>query len=427
MTNERLSIALVGCGGMGRRHLRAYAALRSVGLDHFDVAGVCDLRRDAAGQAADLAEELLGSRPTVYVSPDELLAAPAIQALDVVTDPAAHHRVVAPALGAGLHVICEKPLGVTVRACREMVAAAQTSTALLATAENYRRDPPNRVARRVIDAGLLGQIYGMVEHNIGGSDAVIITPWRHQAEAGPIALDMGVHYADIFRYYLGELDSVYGTAFVAEPLRRLDDANSFPPAEQAAPGYIRATGPDSIIATFRAKSGVLIQLAYVPSGPGRQFVQRSVHGRAGSMTVPRDRTGGPVVVQLGERVMSGAELRKELGGFELSGATERFFGAEGTEYDRTFSEVDAATIGIELDDFALAIAEGRSPEVDGQDGLMAVAAVWGVAESERARRPVQMTEVADGSLADAQGDVDVALGFPAAAAQLPGEPRVGGR
>ena len=42
-----------------------------------------------------------------------------------------------------------------------------------------------------------------------------------------------------------------------------------------------------------------------------------------------------------------------------------FFGSEGTEYDLPFAEVDAATIGIELDDFARAISTGRAPEVDG--------------------------------------------------------------
>ncbi len=129
------------------------------------------------------------------------------------------------------------------------------------------------------------------------------------------------------------------------------------------------------------------------------------------MTVPRDRTGGPVVVQLGERTLSGAELRKELGGFELSGAAASFFGSDGTEYERPFPEIDAATIGIELDDFALAIAEDRQPEVDGRGGLLAVAIIWAVAESQKAGRPVGIAEVADGTVDAAQADVDAALGL----------------
>ena len=411
---DRLSTALVGCGGMGRRHIRAYAALRSIGRDRFDLVAVCDTRREAAEQAAELAEDLLGARPAIYSDHEELLRTGDVAALDVVTEPSVHHVIVPPALNGGIHVICEKPLGLTVRACREMVAAAEGSGSLLATAENYRRDGPNRLARAVLEAGLLGELHLMVEQAIGGSDSVIITPWRHQAEAGPIALDMGVHYADILRYYLGEIDNAYGAAFVAEPLRRLR-----PTDDQAlagdVPGFIKATGGDSLIGIYRATSGVLAQLAYVPSGPGRHFAQRSLHGRAGSMTVPRDRTGDPVVVQLGERILSGAELRKELGGFELSGAAASFFGPEGTEYDLPFPEVDAATLGIELDDFALAVAEGRPPEVDGRDGLLAVAIIWAIAESQEAGRPVTIAEVAEGTVDAAQADVDAALGISPAA------------
>lgn len=282
---DRITTALVGCGGMGRRHLRAYAALRGVGLDRFEVAAVCDTRREAAEEAATLAEELLGTRPAIYTDFEKLVGSGQVAALDVVTEPSVHHLIVPPALTAGLNVICEKPLGLTVRACLEMVNAAKASGSLLATAENYRRDGPNRLARAVIEAGLLGELHLMIEESIGGSDAVIITPWRHRAEAGPIALDMGVHYGDIFLYYLDEIESAYGAAFVAEPLRRLR-ATDDQTASSSVPGFIEATGDDSLVATYRSASGVLVQLSFVPSGPGYHFAQRSLHGRAGSMRVP---------------------------------------------------------------------------------------------------------------------------------------------
>jgi hypothetical protein len=133
------------------------------------------------------------------------------------------------------------------------------------------------------------------------------------------------------------------------------------------------------------------------------------------MSVPPDRSGGAVVVQLGDRVLSGRELRQELGGFELEGVAASFFGPEGTEYDLAFDEVDAATIGIELDDFAGAVAERRRPEVDGVDGLRAVAGVWAVAESHQLAQPVRVADVADGTVSNAQEPVDSALGLLGAA------------
>jgi predicted dehydrogenase len=406
------TIGLVGCGGMGHRHLHAYGALRRVGADGFELAAVCDPRREAAEHAAELVAELLGSRPAVFSSADELVASGAVEAIDLVTEPSIHHLIAVPALAAGIHVLSEKPLGVTVRACREMVDAAASSGAILATAENYRRDGPNRLARAVLDSGMLGDIHLMVESNIGGDDGVLISPWRHLREKGSIALDMGVHYTDIFAYLLGDLERACGMSFIAEPGRVLGPGMvAGGEVEELSPGVMRATGDDSLVGIFETASGALIQLTYLPSGPGRRWIQRSLHGRNGSMSVPFDRTGGPVTVALGERVLTGAELRAELGDFRLTGVTADFFGPEGTEYDLPFAEVDAATIAIELDDFIGAIAQQRSPEVDGRGGLEAVAAVWALAESRESGGFVAIADVADGTISTVQEPIDRAIGL----------------
>jgi predicted dehydrogenase len=397
---------------MGQRHLRAYAALRRVGARRFELAAVCDPRRAAAEATADQAAGLFGGRPAVFTDHEELIASGLVEALDIAADPPAHHLIAVPALTAGLHVICEKPLGLTVRACRRIVRAAARSGAILATAENYRRDGPNRLAREVLDRGLLGDVHLMLEVNVGGDNAVVISPWRHIRESGSIALDMGVHYTDIFSFFLGPLERVSGSAFIAEPLRvRAPGTQPVAGIEEISPGVIVATGDDSLAALYETASGALIQLSYVPSGRGRQWVQRSVHGREGSMSVPPDRTGGAVVVQRGDRTLSGAALRRQLGGFELSGVSAELFGPDGTEYDLPFAEIDAATIAIELDDFAAAIDHRSPPEVDGMGGLLAVAAVWAVAESQRAGRSVRIVDVASGVISEAQDPVDAALGL----------------
>jgi predicted dehydrogenase len=407
-----ISIGLVGCGGMGRRHVNAYRALAGIGAGRFELAAVCDPRVAAAEETAQVVAGLLGKRPAVFSDHRQLIASGLVQALDVVTDPAVHHLVAVPGLLAGLHVICEKPLGITVRACRAIVDAAASTGVVLAVAENYRRDGPNRLARAVLDQGLLGEVHLMIEANVGGDDSVIISPWRHRRESGSIALDMGVHYTDIFSYYFGELETVFGSAFVAEPLRQMA-AGSVPVRgiEQVTPGVIRATGEDSLVALYETTSRVLIQLCYLPSGPGRQWVQRSVHGRRGSMSVPPDRSGRALVVQIGDVALSGAALRKRLGGFELEGAAAFFFGPTGTEYDLPFAEVDAATIAIELDDFAGAVMDRRPPEVDGLAGLRAVAGVWAVAESRARGGAIRIDEVADGTISQSQQPVDEALGL----------------
>jgi hypothetical protein len=129
------------------------------------------------------------------------------------------------------------------------------------------------------------------------------------------------------------------------------------------------------------------------------------------MSVPRDRTGGPVTVTLGDTTLSGAALREAVGNFELTGVTAAFFGAAGTDYDHPFEYADAALIGIELDDFAQAVRTGGPPEVGAAGGLAAVAGVWAVAEAHHLGQAVEIADVASGALGAAQAPVNAHLGL----------------
>jgi predicted dehydrogenase len=397
----RLGVALIGAGFMGARHLRGYAALRDAGVDRADVVAILDLNREVAELAADEAERLLGTRPAVYADLDALLADPAVQAVDIVTDPRTHHGIAVAAMEAGRHVLCEKPLALTVRAARLMVDTAQRTGMVLATGENYRRGGANRLARAVLDAGLLGDVHLMREVRVGGDDRIIISRWRHLKASGAIGLDMTIHYADIVEYLLGEVETVWGRGIIAEPLRY--------PVGDGEP--VVADGEDSIIAGMRTRSGVDVQLAYLPSGPGTHFSERVVHGTRGSMSVPPDRTDGDVVVRLGDRVLSGPELIAEVGdAFRLSPATVAVLGPDGTGGKGSpWALVDAGYLAVEIDDFAAAVLDGRPPEVDGMGGLRPLAVVLAVLESGLTGDAVRVDDVVEGRLHHYQDSIDEAL------------------
>src|SRR5205823_559797 len=145
------NLLLVGCGIMGARHLRGYAELERARPGSLRLRAVCDPRADAAQRVAAEAEALLGYRPPCFASPEEALAAePASEAADVATEPSSHPGVAIPLLEAGFHVQVEKPLAVTIRQGAAIVAAAERAGRVLSVAENYRRDPMNRLMRHVI-------------------------------------------------------------------------------------------------------------------------------------------------------------------------------------------------------------------------------------------------------------------------------------
>src|SRR4051812_11848273 len=100
-TNQALTLGLVGCGGMGLRHLYGLKALREVAGQLPDggiparLQAVCDTNQENAEFIADNAAQILGFRPFIYTSQTEMLAKhPEISEVDITTGSASHHSLV---------------------------------------------------------------------------------------------------------------------------------------------------------------------------------------------------------------------------------------------------------------------------------------------------------------------------------------------
>ncbi len=394
-----LALALVGAGFMGRRHLHGYAALRKSGYERIHVNAIVDLNQNAAELLANEAEELLGHRPHVYDSLTDMLHhAHDVQAVDIVTDPRTHHSIAVEAMEAGRHVLCEKPLALTVRTGWLMVEAANRTGMTLATAENYRRGGSNRLAKAVVESGLLGELFLFRELRVGGDDTIILSAWRHRKESGSIGIDMPIHHADIIEYLLGPVSTVFAHGFIAEPTRySADTREPFTP-----------DGEDSLVAAMQTESGVDVHLAYIPSGRGRVYGERVIHGRAGSMEIPTDRTDGDVIVHLDQGTYRGAEIVDLLdNGFTVDKVTRAVLGPDGTGgKGAAWSDVDAGHLAVEIADFADAILDERPVEIDGMGGLRPLAVVLAGFESSLLGRSVSVAEVLDGTLHAYQDSID---------------------
>jgi predicted dehydrogenase len=413
---EKIPLCVIGCGGMGHRHILAYRELENSGIGNIEIVAVCDLNPRNADLGAREVERLFGKKPMVFTDLDKMLARSDIAAVDVVTDPSTHHTAAIAALKAGKHAIVEKPLGLTVRACQAMIKAASENKVVLATAENLRRDPPNRLARSVLDHGLLDTPYLMIHNALGGDDQIIITPWRHLKLKGAIGLDMAVHYTDIVQYYMGEFDQIYGSGLIVEPVRRKPDNHgldleSYRERYKTFPETLEATGEDSVLAMYKMKSGAWVQFSYVGGGRGSSEFERSVHGRQAAMWAPGDRNGRPVSLRLGQgKEVKGADILPLLPNFQMTEITDRLFDKK-VVYELPFPPIDAKHMAIEFHDFGEAVLKGGTPEVDGYLGMTAVAAILGAYESALAGRSVTMEEVLSGKVRAYQEEIDDALGL----------------
>lgn len=394
-----ISLGLFGCGVMGQRHIKGMGKLCQAGRMNFTLAGVCDLLPASAARAAALAEQLLGQRPRIFQSFAEMHATIPLAGISITTMPDAHVALGMEAMQAGAHVMVEKPIALTVRQGRQLVEAARQTGCQLAVAENYRRDPINRLAKALLDAGAIGRPFMAMQASSGSGEDVVITPWRHLRRKCGIVVDMGVHYTDILEYFLGPLESVFGMNAVVDQQRRGDDGQMY-----------AADAEDLSVGVARFANGALANWLLSMAGRGAGYFHRAVYGTGGSLVIPADRSGKPIQLVRrceGRDVAVGeAEQLALVPHFKLDATTAALFGgARLGSYGMDFADIDACLLAIEYEDFVAAIADGRPPEVTGEQGLRSLALVYGFLESERLGRAVGVDELLSSDVASYQDEL----------------------
>jgi 1,5-anhydro-D-fructose reductase (1,5-anhydro-D-mannitol-forming) len=274
-----------------------------------------------------------------YDSVEALLADPAVEIVYVSTTNELHKAQTLAAAAAGKHVLCEKPLAMTVADAREMVAACRAAGVVMGTNHHLRNAATHRAMRDAIKAGRIGRpLFARVFH------AVYLPPhlqgWRIKAPeaGGGVTLDITVHDADTLRFVLGD-----------DPLEAV--------AMSQAAGMAGEGLEDGNMAILRFCSGLLAQVheAFTTKFAGTGF---EVHGTEGSLIARNVMTQQPV----GEVL-----LRTAAGEEQLPVAHESL-------YERAIRLFHAAVGG-----------EG-DPAATGEDGVWSLAtaiAVRNAAEHQR--------------------------------------------
>lgn len=422
---SKIRMGLIGCGGMGHRHLFGLAELNRLGLCSFEPVAVCDPREDNATSLAAQVETHFGKRPVVTRSLDEL-ASLDLQSVDICSDPRHHHTLAIEAMERGWDVMTEKPMGLTVRACRLMVNAAKRTGRMLAVAENYRRDPINRLAKALIDAGVIGKPRFMVHSSAGGGNRMMISVWRHQKNASGILLDVGVHYSDILEYFLGPVTSIYAQTRLHEKTRynplsgkdpesvpRDSPAGVYERSQTLMPAEFEATAEDAAYATLMFENGAVCHYLEDHAAHGRGYWHRAIYGSGGSLDLPGDRSGDTITLTLADGTLhDGASILDLVPSFHLDEATTALFGGPRLwRYAFPFPETDRKIIAIEYADFGHAIEKGLAPEVTAEVGTRSVAVSYGILESGVANRTVTVDEVLSDSTSAYQAEINESLGL----------------
>jgi predicted dehydrogenase len=205
---KQLNVGLIGHKFMGKAHSHAY---RDVAMFFpLDIVPVMKMVSGVEDDVKDIAEQY-GWQSYTH-DWEQVVYNPEIDLIDITTPDAFHKDIAIAALKEGKHVICEKPLAISLADAREMYAAAAASGVKHLVNFNYRRVPAVVLAKKLIDEGKLGNIYhfNALYQQDFALDEKIPYAWRMDkklAGAGTMA-DKGAHILDLGRFLVGELDAV---------------------------------------------------------------------------------------------------------------------------------------------------------------------------------------------------------------------------
>lgn len=200
---RKVRCGVVGYGGafsMGKCH--ADSISKTPGLS---LTAICEIDKKRLEIASKNHPEV-----KTYAEIKKMLSAEIIDLGVVVTPHNTHSKIALSLIDAGKNVICEKPFAITVKECTTMIEAAKEKGIMLSVFHNRRWDGDFLSIKRVIDDGLIGEIFH-IEAYIGN----YAHPgywWRSEKPiSGGIIYDWGAHFVDwILNLMPGKMETVYG-------------------------------------------------------------------------------------------------------------------------------------------------------------------------------------------------------------------------
>lgn len=202
MAAAEIGVAVVGLGRAGMIHARNFRR----GVEGARFEAIVEPLPEARAKA----EASLGLSKS-YAVLDEALGDPSIDALVVVTPTDLHREIVVKAARAGKHVLCEKPMAMSIAECEEMNAAAVEAGIKLQIGFMRRFDSRFLEAKRMIDDGAIGEVVQIKAVTHGPS---VPQRWMYDLKAsnGPLA-EVSSHDIDTLRWFAGcDVAEVYAVA-----------------------------------------------------------------------------------------------------------------------------------------------------------------------------------------------------------------------
>jgi predicted dehydrogenase len=282
-----LRVGMIGYRFMGKAHSNAWRQ-----APHFfplkadlEMSTICG--RDP--KAVEDARAQLGWK-TASTDWKAVVNSPDIDIVDINTPNDSHAEIAIAAAKAGKHILCEKPLGMTVAECQEMLDAAKKAKVVHMVCHNYRRIPAIAHAKKMIEEGAIGDIF---HYRARYAQDWIVDPdfplvWRLQKGVSGSGAhgDINAHIIDIARYLVGEFKEVSGLMHTFIKERPLQDQSGKGDGLGAKGGKKmgKVTVDDAAICIGKFANGALANLEATRFALGRKnHIEVEINGSNGSL------------------------------------------------------------------------------------------------------------------------------------------------
>lgn len=202
---DEVRFGVIGVGGMGQNHCKTLATVERARLT-----AVCDVSEETARK--------VGEEHGVpwFVDYRELIDSGQCDAVLVATPHYQHPPIGIYALNRGLHLLCEKPIAVTVKGADRLIAAgrrAEKRGLRFQIMFQFRTNPVFRKAKELIDSGAIGRLYrtSLEMAWLRTQKYYASAGWRGtwSGEGGGVLLNQAPHSLDIFTWLGGQPSRIY--------------------------------------------------------------------------------------------------------------------------------------------------------------------------------------------------------------------------
>ena len=194
---KKLKFALIGTGGIAQTYAQAFQT-----SDCCELVAVADVRKESA----DAFAEPFGARS--FADYKTLTESVEFDAVIIATPPVSHPEIGMFFMNQGVHLLCEKPLCLSVAEAREMISTAEKTGVKFAMASKFRYVEDIIKAKSMVASGVLGEVVQF--ENAFTAKVDMSKRWNSDKTiaGGGVLIDNGTHSVDIIRYFLGAIEEV---------------------------------------------------------------------------------------------------------------------------------------------------------------------------------------------------------------------------